>query len=86
MSADVRILTTVTIREVLDGRTYRATLANGKQVLAYAQPLDHVQPLEVGNRSRAILSLCNFNEARLLPGDMSKMRLEHPLVDGGGHD
>lgn len=85
MSGDVRILTTVTIQEVLDGRTYRATLANGKRILAFAQPLDHVPQLRPGDRSKAILSLCNFNEARLLPDDLTGVRIEHPIVDGGGH-
>lgn len=82
---DVRILTTVTIQEVLDGRSYRAALANGKRVLAFAQPLDRVPPLQVGDRSKAILSLCDFNEARLLPEDMTGVRVDHPIVDGGGH-
>jgi hypothetical protein len=84
-TGDVRILTTVTIQEVLDGRTYRATLANGKRVLAFAMPLDRVPPLQVGERSKAILSLCDFNEARLLPEDMTGVRVDHPIVDGGGH-
>ncbi|MEZ0273909.1 MAG: hypothetical protein ACAH88_03310 [Roseimicrobium sp.] len=84
-SGDVRILTTVTIQEVLDGRTYRATLANGKRVLAFAQPLDRVPPLQVGDRSKAIFSLCDFNEARLLPEDLTSVRMDHPIIDGGGH-
>jgi hypothetical protein len=84
-TGDVRILTTVTIQEVLDGRSYRATLANGKRILAFAMPLDRVPPLQVGDRSKAILSLCDFNEARLLPGNMSGVRVDHPVVDGGGH-
>jgi hypothetical protein len=84
-AGDVRILTTVTIREVLDGRTYRATLANGKQVLAYAQPLDHVPPLLPGDRPKALISLCNFNDVRLLPEDMSGVQVNHPILDGGGH-
>lgn len=83
---DVRILTTVTIQKVLDGRSYRATLANGKRVLAFAMPLDRVPPLQVGDRSKAILSLCDFNEARLLPEDMTGVRVDHPIIDGGGHD
>lgn len=85
-TGDVRILTTVTIREVLDKRSYRATLANGKRVLAFAMPLDRVPPLRVGDRSKAILSLCDFNEARLLPEDMTSVRVDHPIIDGGGHD
>ena len=84
-TGDVRILTTVTIQEVLDGRSYRATLANGKRILAFAMPLDRVSPLQVGDRSKAILSLCDFNEARLLPEDMTGLRLDHPIIDGGGH-
>ncbi|QIF04012.1 hypothetical protein [Roseimicrobium sp. ORNL1] len=84
-TGDVRILTTVTIQEVLDGRSYRATLANGKLVLAFALPLDRVPPLQVGDRSRAILSLCDFNEARLIPDVLTGVRIEHPIVDGGGH-
>jgi hypothetical protein len=84
-TGDVRILTTVTIQEVLDGRSYRATLANGKRVLAFAMPLDRVPPLEVGDRSKAILSLCDFNEARLIPDDLTGVRIEHPIIDGGGH-
>lgn len=84
-TGDVRILTTVTIQEVLDGRSYRATLANGKRVLAFALPLDRVPTLQVGDRSRAILSLCDFNEARLIPDDLTGVRIEHPIVDGGGH-
>ena len=84
-TGDVRILTTVTIREVLDERTYAATLANGKQVLAYAQPLDGVPPLLAGDRPKALISLCNFNEVRLLPEDMSDVQVNHPIVDGGGH-
>lgn len=82
---DVRILTTVTIREVLTERTYRAALANGKLVLAFAQPLDQVPPLQVGSRCRALLSLCDFDEARLLPDNLEKVRINNLIVDGGGH-
>lgn len=83
--SDVRILTTVTIREVLSERTYRATLANGKVVLAFAQPLDNLPALHPGDRSKALLSLCDFHEARLVPDDLRRVRMEHPVVDGGGH-
>ncbi len=82
---DVRILTTVRIQEVLSERTYRAALANGKRVLAFAQPLDKVPALAVGDRCRALLSLCDFEEARLIPDHLEGVMINHTVVDGGGH-
>jgi hypothetical protein len=45
-----------------------------------------VPPLLAGARSKALISLCNFNEVRLLPEDMSDVQVNHPILDGGGHN
>lgn len=79
--SDVRIKTTAVVREVLNDRTCHATLRNGKCILAYAQPLDHLPPLKVGDTCHVLLSLCNFNEARIVPDDMSRIRVNHPVVE-----
>ncbi len=84
-TGDIRILTTVRISEVLSGRTYRALLANGKTVLAFAQELDRVPTLAPGDRCRALLSLCDFDEARLIPDNLDGVMINHAIIDGGGH-
>lgn len=80
--SDLRIRTTVEVREVLTERTYRAALRNGKVILAYMENLDRLPPLAVGDRCSVLLSLCDFNEGRIVPEDMSRVRVEHPIVEG----
>ena len=80
--SDLRIRTTVEIREVLSERTYRAVLRNGKLILAYCEPLDRLPPLTVGDRCRVLMSLCDFSEGRVVPDDLSRVRVENEVVEG----
>jgi hypothetical protein len=79
---DVRIRTSVVIREVLSDRTYRAALRNGKLILAYVETSDHLPPLKVGDRCSVLLSLCDFSEGRIVPDDLSGVLVEHPIIEG----
>lgn len=79
--SDVRIKTRVIIRQVLDERTYRAELKNGKIILAFAQSLDGIPPLQVGDEYHVLMSLCDFEDGRLVPADHSGIRVEHPVVE-----
>lgn len=81
--SDIRIQSCVVIREVLDGRTYRAELPNGKHILAYAQPLDRMPLMKVGDSGSVLLSLCDFNEGRLVPDDLKGIRVENPVIRSG---
>ena len=65
MSSDVRIAARVVIREILNERTTRATLPNGKVIIAYARKLDPVPELRVGDEWTVLLSLCDFSRGRL---------------------
>ncbi|HSJ01742.1 MAG: hypothetical protein ACAI34_06560 [Verrucomicrobium sp.] len=78
--SDVRLLAPVTIREVLTHRTYRATLPNGKEILAYAQGLDGIPPLQTGDAYHVLLSLCDFDEGRLIPENLQGVQVSHPVV------
>jgi hypothetical protein len=80
--SDVRIKARVVIREVLSASTYRATLPNGKRIVAYSRPLDAIPPLSVGDSYHVLLSLCDFNEGRLVPEDLNGIRLSCPIVVG----
>lgn len=80
--SDVRVRTTVVIHEVLSERTYRAQLRNGKLILAYAQTLDRIPLLAVGDRCSVLLSLCDFSEGRIVPSDLGRVRVEHPIIEG----
>lgn len=79
--SDIRIKTRVTIREALDHRTYHAELKNGKIILAYAQSLDGIPPLSVGDEYHVLMSLCDFDDGRLVPADLSGLRLDHPVIE-----
>lgn len=65
MNSDVRIEGRVVIREILGERTARATLPNGKVIMAYALKLDPVPNLRVGDEWTVLMSLCDFNRGRL---------------------
>lgn len=78
--SDLRLLAPVVIREVLTYRTYRAELPNGKGILAFAQDLDGIPPLNPGDDYHVLLSLCDFDEGRLVPGDLQGLQLSHPVV------
>ncbi len=65
MSGDVRIEGRVVIREILSERTARATLPNGKVIIAYALKLDPVPEMRVGEEWTVLMSLCDFNRGRL---------------------
>lgn len=78
--SDIRLLAPVTIREVLTHRTYRATLPNGKEIIAYAQGLDGIPPLNSGDHYHVLLSLCDFDEGRLIPEDMKNVQVSHPVI------
>ena len=80
--SDLRIRTTVEIKEVLSERTYRATLRNGKVILAYSERLDQLPTLTVGERCSVLLSLCDFSEGRVVPEDLSRIRVENEVVEG----
>ncbi|MFZ4763669.1 MAG: hypothetical protein ACOYMN_01845 [Roseimicrobium sp.] len=79
--SDLRIRTTAVIAKVLTERTCEATLRNGKRILAFVQPLDRRGDLREGERCYVLLSLCNFNEGRIVPEDISQVRVENPVVD-----
>ena len=79
--SDVRIRTTAVIQQVLGERTCCAVLRNGKKVLAYVQPLDRRQDLREGDTCHVLLSLCNFNEGRIVPEDLPPVRVSHPIID-----
>ena len=81
--SDVRIKTKVIIEEVISHNTYHATLPNGKRILAYTKPLDHIPLLEKGQEYGLLMSLCNFDEGRLVPQDLAGIRLENPVVESG---
>lgn len=81
--SDIRIQASVIIREVLDGRTYRAALPNGKLILAYAQPLDRMPAMKTGEIGSVLLSLCDFNEGRLVPADLKDIRVGNPVIRSG---
>lgn len=80
--SDIRIQAPVVIREVLSERTYTAELPNGKQILAFVQPLDGVPQLNPGDHYTVLLSLCNFDQGRLVPEDLKGVQLDHPVVPG----
>ncbi len=63
--SDVRIEARVVIRETLGDRTARATLPNGKVIIAYARKRDPVPELRVGDERTVLLSLCDFSRGRL---------------------
>ncbi len=65
MSSDVRIEGRVVIREILNERITRATLPNGKEIIAFARKLDPVPDLRVGDEWIVQLSLCDFSRGRL---------------------
>lgn len=78
--SDIRLIAPVKIQEVLTHRTYRATLPNGKEIIAYAQGLDGIPPLNSGDDYHVLLSLCDFDEGRLIPGDLRGVQVHHPVV------
>lgn len=80
--SDVRIRTTAVVREVLTERTCRATLRNGKVIFAYMEKLDRLPPPVAGERVSVLLSLCDFSEGRIVPADLSRVRVEHPIIEG----
>jgi hypothetical protein len=80
--SDVRIRTSVVIREALTARTYRAALRNGKIIFAYMEKGDHLPPLSAGDRCSVLLSLCDFTEGRIVPEDLTRVRAEHPIIEG----
>ena len=79
--SDVRIKTKVVIQEVLSERTYRASLKNGKEILAYAQSLDRIPTLKAGDEYHVLMSLCDFDDGRLVPEDLLAVRVEHPVIE-----
>jgi hypothetical protein len=80
--SDVRVRTSALILEVLSERTCRASLRNGKRILAYVERLDPHPPLKVGDHCSVLLSLCDFSEGRIVPQDLSRVRVEHPIIEG----
>ncbi len=79
--SDLRIKTQVIIKEVLNERSYRAELRNGKSIFAYAQTLDGIPDLQAGDEYSVIMSLCNFDEGRLVPHDLKGAQVLHPIVE-----
>jgi len=63
---DERIRGPVTIAEVLSERTYRGSLPNGKQVLAFYPKSRVGQPLGVGDKVIIELSLFDFSEGEIV--------------------
>jgi hypothetical protein len=79
--SDLRIKTKVIITEVLNERSYHAKLRNGKSIFAYTQSLDGIPDLKVGDEYSVIMSLCNFDEGRLVPHDLKGAQVLHPIVE-----
>ena len=72
--SDVRIEAVVLIREVLGERVARATLPNGKEILAFARRRESAPSLRVGERWKVLLSPCDFRRGHLVqpaPPDFS---------------
>ena len=80
--SDVRIRTTVVVREVLTERTCRAVLRNGKSIFAYKDSRDDVPLPEAGDRCAVLLSLCDFGEGRIVPEGRHERWDDHPVIDG----
>jgi hypothetical protein len=64
--SDVRIEGRAVIRAILNERTARATLPNGKEIIAYARKSDPLPELHVGDEWVVLLSLCDFSCGRLV--------------------
>ena len=79
---DLRIRTKVVIREVLSERVFRAALRNGKIILAYREVFDRLPALSMGDRCSVLLSLCDFSEGRIVPDDLGRVRVNHPVIEG----
>lgn len=84
--SDVRIKTAVIIREAVNKNVYHATLPNGKTILAFARLSDNIPALKAGDRYHVLLSLCDFNEGRLVPADLKGIRVIHQIVEGARTD
>ncbi len=80
--SDIRIRTTVVVREVLTERTCRAVLRNGKIILAYKEPRDAVTLPAAGDRCSVLLSLCDFSEGRIVPAGRYDRWDDHPIIEG----
>lgn len=80
--SDVRIQSRVVIQERLGETTYRATLPNGKEILAFTRERDGIPDLNPGDPYTVLLSLCNFNEGRLVPDDYTGIKISHPVIRG----
>lgn len=64
--SDVRIEARIVVREILNERTARVTLPNGKVIIAYARKRDPLPELRVGDERTVLLSLCDFSCGRLV--------------------
>jgi hypothetical protein len=64
--SDVRIEAQVVIQEVFGERVARATLPNGKKIVAFARKRDPAPLLRVGDRWIVLLSLCDFSRGLLV--------------------
>ena len=63
-SGDVRIVAPVIIREVVDERTCRASLPNGKIIFGFVERPEVT--LVEGAAAKAILSLCDFSKGEII--------------------
>jgi hypothetical protein len=66
--SDIRIPASVTIREPVDSRSWKATLPNGKEIIAFESKvrkisLPRIQP---GTRCTVHLSLCDFDHGKIV--------------------
>jgi translation initiation factor IF-1 len=80
--SDVRVRTSVVIKEVISERTYRAALRNGKVIFAFMEKSDRLPAMIVGDRCSVLLSLCDFSEGRIVPEDLGRVRVENPIIEG----
>ena len=80
--SDVRIKAPVIIREIVSDSLYRAALPNGKPIHAFARPADRIPALSIGQHYHVLLSLCDFDEGRLVPEDMSGITVKHQVLEG----
>jgi hypothetical protein len=66
--SDIRIPAPVVIREPVDSRSWRATLPNGKEIIAFESKVRKIAlpPIQPGTRCTVHLSLCDFDHGKIV--------------------
>lgn len=67
---DIRIHSTAVIQSVIQERTWKAALPNGKVILAFRKPKQAIgaPELQPGDVVKVSLSLLDFSKGEVLPG------------------